>query len=71
MTPIGAVGITRLMCARTGISWPFVETGSFPEIASDCWDGYCAAIVAETGVTALKTGTKQAVEMIAKPEFYA
>ena len=48
----------------------FVETGSFPEIASDCWDGYCAAAVAETGVKALETGTKQSVEMIAKPEFY-
>lgn len=49
----------------------FVETGVFPEIASDCWDGYCAARVAETGVTALQTGQKQAVEMIARPAFYA
>lgn len=49
----------------------FVDTGTFPEIASNCWDGYCAAIVAETGVKALATGVKQAVEMIAKPEFYA
>lgn len=48
----------------------FVETGVFPEIGSDCWDGYCAAAVAEMGVKALETGTKQAVEMIAKPEFY-
>lgn len=49
----------------------FVETGDFPGIASDCWDGYCAANVAEAGVKALETGTKQAVEMIARPEFYA
>ena len=49
----------------------FVETGTFPATASDCWDGYCAAFVAKTGVTALETGQKQAVEMIAKPEFYA
>lgn len=49
----------------------FVETGVFPETASDCWDGYCAAKVAETGVKALETGTKHTVEMIAKPEFYA
>jgi myo-inositol 2-dehydrogenase/D-chiro-inositol 1-dehydrogenase len=49
----------------------FVETGFFPEIASGCWDGYSAAIVAEAGVTALRTGTRQAVDMIAKPEFYA
>lgn len=49
----------------------FVETGQFPRTASDCWDGYCAAIVAEAGVTALKEGRKMPVKMIAKPEFYA
>ena len=48
----------------------FVETGVFPEIASDCWDGYCAAKVAETGVVALSSGTKQAVSMVDQPEFY-
>ncbi|WP_343116698.1 Gfo/Idh/MocA family oxidoreductase [Ostreiculturibacter nitratireducens] len=49
----------------------FVETGQFPAIASSSWDGYCAAIVAEAGVKALQEGRKVAVEMIAKPEFYA
>ncbi len=49
----------------------FVETGVFPGIASDCWDGYCAAIVAEAGVKALRSGARQGVEMIRKPEFYA
>jgi len=49
----------------------FVETGTFPEIASSSWDGYAAAAVAEAGVKALQSGAKQAVEMIAKPEFYA
>ena len=49
----------------------FAETGAFPEIASDCWDGYCAAVVAEAGVKALASGTRQAVETIDKPEFYA
>jgi len=49
----------------------FVETGQFPSIASSSWDGYCAAIVAEAGVKALKDGRKVPVEMIAKPEFYA
>ncbi|MDE0345549.1 MAG: Gfo/Idh/MocA family oxidoreductase, partial [Boseongicola sp.] len=48
----------------------FAETGAFPEIASDCWDGYCAAVVAEAGVKALASGTRQAVEIIGKPEFY-
>ena len=49
----------------------FVETGAFPEIAGNCWDGYCAAVIAEAGVKALASGTKQVVETIAKPEFYA
>lgn len=49
----------------------FVETGVFPEIASDCWDGYCASFVAEAGVKALKSGMKQPIEMINQPVFYA
>jgi myo-inositol 2-dehydrogenase/D-chiro-inositol 1-dehydrogenase len=48
----------------------FVETGVFPETASDCWDGYCAAKVAETGVVALSSGAKQSVSMIDQPSFY-
>ena len=49
----------------------FVETGNFPEIASNAWDGYCAARVAEAGAAALKAGQKQAVELMTRPEFYA
>ncbi|MBZ9795568.1 Gfo/Idh/MocA family oxidoreductase [Mesorhizobium sp. ES1-4] len=49
----------------------FVMTGEFPATASDCWDGYCAAIVAEAGVRALKEARRTPVQMIAKPEFYA
>lgn len=49
----------------------FVETGRFPEIASSCWDGYAAAVVATAGVAALKAGQRAPVQMIAKPEFYA
>ena len=48
----------------------FVETGAFPDIGSDAWDGYCAAIVAEAGAKALDTGTKQSIDMALKPEFY-
>ena len=48
----------------------FVETGDFPAIAPNCWDGYCATIIAETGAKALEVGQKQSVEMIDKPEFY-
>ncbi len=49
----------------------FVKTGEFSKIASNSWDGYCSSIVAEAGVKALQTGTKVAVERIAKPELYA
>ena len=49
----------------------YVETGKFPDIASDCWDGYCAAIVAQAGIEALVSGTKTQVVMAPKPEFYA
>lgn len=48
----------------------FVETGVFPKIASDCWDGYCAAVAAETGAMALSTGLKQPITLIDKPVFY-
>ena len=49
----------------------FVRTGEFSAVASDSWDGYAAAAVAEAGVRALKEGRKVAVEMIGKPAFYA
>jgi myo-inositol 2-dehydrogenase/D-chiro-inositol 1-dehydrogenase len=49
----------------------FVDTGGFPAAASDCWDGYCAAVVAEAGVKALNEGRRIPVQMLAKPEFYA
>ncbi|KQS88163.1 MULTISPECIES: Gfo/Idh/MocA family oxidoreductase [unclassified Rhizobium] len=49
----------------------FAQTGVFPEGASSSWDGYCASIVAETGVKALQEGRKVPIEMIARPDFYA
>ena len=49
----------------------FVATGQFPETGSDCWDGYCATVVAEAGVTALQSGAKTPVRMINQPEVYA
>lgn len=48
----------------------FVESGEFPEQAASCWDGYCAAIVAEAGVQALSSGGKTNIAMIDKPGFY-
>lgn len=49
----------------------FVKTGAFPEVASSAWDGYCATVVAEAGVRALETGTRQPIELMAKPELYS
>ncbi len=49
----------------------FVNTGEFTSVGSSAWDGYAAAVVADTGARALASGTKLAVVMIAKPEFYA
>jgi myo-inositol 2-dehydrogenase / D-chiro-inositol 1-dehydrogenase len=49
----------------------FVRTGDFSPIASDAWDGYAAAVVAEAGARALAEGRKVAVEMPARPSFYA
>lgn len=48
----------------------FAETGVFPAIASNCWDGYCAAVVAEAGAKALASGQRQPVTLMAKPAFY-
>ena len=50
------------------IAW--VGGGAFPERASSAWDGYAAAVIAETGVTALDTGNRQPITLISKPEFY-
>lgn len=48
-----------------------VNTGVFPDVASDSWDGYAAATVAEAGARALREGRKVPIEMIEKPAFYA
>lgn len=48
----------------------FVQTGVFPAIASNAWDGYCAAVVAAAGAKALASGQRQPVTLIAKPAFY-
>jgi myo-inositol 2-dehydrogenase/D-chiro-inositol 1-dehydrogenase len=48
----------------------FVNTGVFPDVASDSWDGYAAATVAEAGARALREGRKVPIEMIEKPAFY-
>ena len=49
----------------------FVQTGTYPEIASSAWDGYASSVVAETGARALREGRTLPVTMFPKPEFYA
>jgi myo-inositol 2-dehydrogenase/D-chiro-inositol 1-dehydrogenase len=48
----------------------FVRTGVFPAIASDCWDGYCATLVAEAGVEALRTGRRIDIDRTDMPSLY-
>ena len=49
----------------------FARTGACPAIAANAWDGYCAALVAEAGVRALKEGRRIPIEMSPRPDFYA
>jgi len=49
----------------------FARTGEFPAIAANVWDGYCATVVAEAGVTALKTGSRTVISLADKPALYA
>ena len=48
----------------------FVETGVFPQVASDCWDGYAAAVAATAGVSALTSCRKHLISMMEKPRLY-
>jgi myo-inositol 2-dehydrogenase/D-chiro-inositol 1-dehydrogenase len=48
----------------------FVETGDFPAIAANAWDGYCASAVAEAGVRALAEGRRVTLDLAAKPALY-
>ncbi len=48
----------------------FIKTGEFSPIASDAWDGYCAAVAAEAGVKALNSGSRIPIELVEKPDFY-
>ncbi|CUH82580.1 Gfo/Idh/MocA family protein [Tropicibacter naphthalenivorans] len=53
---------------RAFLAW--VQGGDYPALASSSWDGYAAAVIAETGVKALESGSRQDITLIAKPEFY-
>lgn len=47
-----------------------VRSGTPSPLAATAWDGYCAALVAETGVRALSEGRRITLEMAEKPCFY-
>jgi myo-inositol 2-dehydrogenase / D-chiro-inositol 1-dehydrogenase len=47
-----------------------IRSGQPPAFAANAWDGYCAARIAEAGVTALNSGTQEPIVLIDKPAFY-
>ncbi len=47
-----------------------IVSGVPSPIASNAWDAYCATRVAETGVQALASGSRQAIDLIDKPALY-
>ena len=53
---------------RAFVEW--VKGGDYPVRAASAWDGYATAVIAECGVQALKTSTRQSITLISKPEFY-
>jgi myo-inositol 2-dehydrogenase/D-chiro-inositol 1-dehydrogenase len=48
----------------------FVETGAPSTKASDAWDGYCAALIAEKGTEALASGVRVTVDVPETPCLY-
>ncbi|MBP0484806.1 Gfo/Idh/MocA family oxidoreductase [Sagittula salina] len=49
----------------------WVQGGGCPELAASAWDGYAAAVIAECGVKALESGSRQDITLIPRPAFYA
>ena len=47
-----------------------VQTGVPSTIAASAWDGYCASLVAEVGVAALKQGKTLPIILATKPDLY-
>ena len=47
-----------------------IEKGESASHASNAWDGYCAAVVAEAGVSALASGQKTVVDLASRPALY-
>lgn len=48
----------------------FVRTGTFPAVASDAWDGYRTAVIAEAGVESLRAARRVAIAPADKPALY-
>jgi myo-inositol 2-dehydrogenase/D-chiro-inositol 1-dehydrogenase len=47
-----------------------ITSGTPSETAAHAWDGYCATLIAGSGVRALETGTRVAIDMVQKPSIY-
>jgi myo-inositol 2-dehydrogenase/D-chiro-inositol 1-dehydrogenase len=47
-----------------------IRSGIPSATAAHAWDGYCATLIADSGVRALATGTRVAIDMIKKPSIY-
>lgn len=56
---------------QDGAFLSYVRSGEFPAVASNAWDGYCAAVAGEAGVRALREQRKVPIETIRRPDFYA
>lgn len=54
---------------RAFLAW--VKGGAYPELAASSWDGYAAAVMAETGVGALNLGARQDITLVSRSEIYA
>jgi myo-inositol 2-dehydrogenase/D-chiro-inositol 1-dehydrogenase len=48
----------------------FINTGIFPAFAANAWDGYCAAVVAQAGIEALKQRRRVVLPTLQAPPFY-
>jgi myo-inositol 2-dehydrogenase / D-chiro-inositol 1-dehydrogenase len=56
---------------RQNYAWVGSIHSGKPNIGANAWDGYCSTATAEAGVRALTSGNKTAINISAKPAFYA
>lgn len=47
-----------------------IESGTPSSTAASAWDGYCATLIASSGVRALESGSRVVIESMTKPSIY-